>query len=31
MDCGQHIAEEAPAELAAQLSEFFMPAGSGSS
>ena len=31
IDCGHHIAEEAPAELAAQLSEFFMPAGSGSS
>jgi pimeloyl-ACP methyl ester carboxylesterase len=31
IDCGHHIAEEAPAELAAQLSEFSTPVGSGSS
>jgi haloacetate dehalogenase len=31
IDCGHHIAEEAPTELAARLSEFFAPAGSGSS
>jgi haloacetate dehalogenase len=31
IDCGHHIAEEASAELAARLSEFFTPAGSGSS
>jgi haloacetate dehalogenase len=31
IDCGHHIAEEAPTELAGRLSEFFAPAGSGSS
>jgi haloacetate dehalogenase len=30
IDCGHHLAEEAPAELAARLSEFFTPAGSES-
>jgi haloacetate dehalogenase len=26
IDCGHHIAEEAPAELASHLGEFFAPA-----
>jgi haloacetate dehalogenase len=27
IDCGHHIAEEAPAELASHLTEFFAPPG----